>query len=204
MRDAASVTPSASPSAAPAANVTTTPIDAASGAASSASITPAATPASLDAAAQAEATAALLALGGRFDAASRLLTVAALLALVLAPLLHTAPAPPEAPFVLHAALLLAVVAGFAEHLLALRTAFDQPIFAAWSARWRAGDAQAEIDLAAFDQALASAGLRAASTGSPRPLHARIAGARRLLRRQGLCLMLQAAAWLVAALTVLLS
>lgn len=200
MRDAASVTHSASPSAAPAANVTTTPIDAASGAASSASITPAATPASLDAAAQAEATAALLALGGRVDAASRLLTVAAL----LAPLLHTAPAPPEAPFVLHTALLLAVVAGFAEHLLALRTAFDQPIFAAWSARWRAGDAQAEIDLAAFDQALASAGLRAASTGSPRPLHARIAGARRLLRRQGLCLMLQAAAWLVAALTVLLS
>lgn len=200
MRDAPSATPSAAPTVRPA----TTPAEAAARAANTASITTAASPSSLDEAAQAEATAALLALGGRFDTTSRLLTVAALLALVFAPLLHTAPAPPDPPFALHAALLFAVLAGFAEHVLALRTTFDQPIFAAWGARWRAGDAQPEADLAAFDQALASAGLRAARPGSPRPLRTRIAGARRLLRRQGLCLMLQAAAWLVAALTVLLS
>lgn len=149
-------------------------------------------PATDDLAAQAGIAAALLAVGRRLDLAGQLLMAAALLALMLAPL---ALGP-------RLALLGVVGAGLAEHIFALRTAFDQPIFAAWSRRWLAEGADPAADLAAFDQALADATLRPA--GEPRPLAERIVGARHLLRRQGLCLMLQLTAWLLAVLLVIRS
>lgn len=147
-----------------------------------------------DLAAQAGVFAALLAVGRRLDLAGLLLMAAALLALVLAPL---ALGP-------RLALLGVVGAGLAEHIFALRTAFDRPIFAAWSRRWHDHGAHPEADLAAFDQALADAALRPASAAAPRPLAGRIAGARRLLLRQGQCLMLEVAAWLLAVLLVIRS
>lgn len=144
------------------------------------------------AAAQAQIAAALLGLGRRVDLASLMLTTAALVVLALAP----------PPALACAALLLAVAAGLGEHFYAMRTAFDAPVFAAWARRWQAGAGDPEHDLAAFDQALAEGGLRAAPAGAVRPLPERIAGARRLLKRQGLFLLLQLAAWLAAVAIIL--
>lgn len=142
---------------------------------------------SRDAAGLAAVTAALLALGRQLDRAGLALTAAALLALVLAPL----------PWMAGAALLGVVLLGLAEHWFALRTAFDVPVFAAWARLWRQGDAEPETDLADFDAALASLGLRPSAEGPLRSLQARARGARRLLGRQALCLGLQVAGWLAA-------
>lgn len=141
-------------------------------------------------AAQAEVAAALLGLGRRLDLASLLLSAAALVVLGLAP----------PPMPACSALLLALAFGLAEHYHALRTAFDATVFAAWAARWHAGGDPLQ-DLAAFDQALAGGGLRAAPD-TVRALPERVAGARRLFRRQGLCLLLQLAAWLAAVAFIL--
>lgn len=138
-------------------------------------------------AAQAELAAALLAIGRQLDRASLALTVGGLLALVIAPLAS----PPRL------GLLVAVFAGVFEFSFACRTAFDERIFSTWARRWRQTDTAPEETLAAFDRALASSGLRKTPAAPNRPLADRIAGARRLLRKQGACLMLQVLAWLVA-------
>lgn len=147
-----------------------------------------------EAAAQAENAVACLALGQGLERLSLVLTAIALLALVIAPL-------PLAP---RLALWVAVVAGLVAQYYVLRTAFDRPVFAAWARRWRQPGAEPEADLAAFDAALAAAGLGPSSAGPVRPLADRLAGVRRLLRRQGLCCILQVVAWLVAALLPILS
>ncbi len=143
--------------------------------------------ASPSAAAQAEITAALLALGRHIDLASLLLICAALVTLGAA----------AQPLTSRIALAGIVLLGLAEHFHALRVAFDAAIFSRWAARWQAADATPEADLAAFDLALVATRLRAApASPSPRPLTARIAGARRLLLRQAACCMLQGGIWLV--------
>lgn len=138
---------------------------------------------------QAEITAALLTLGRHIDLASLLLTCAALITLGVATL----------PLTIRLLLSGVVLLGLAEHFHALRVAFDAAIFSRWAARWQVADAAPQADLAAFDLALAAARLRATpaplSPASPRPLAARIAGARRLLLRQGACCILQGVAWL---------
>ena len=138
---------------------------------------------------QAETTAALLALGGGLERLALVLTATALLALVLSP-----PATG-----LRLCLLGVVITGLAAQFFALRTAFDQLLFAAWARRWREAGSDTEADLAAFDAALAAIQLRLAPGGPPRPLTDRMAGARRLLQQQALCCVLQIAAWLAAVL-----
>lgn len=123
-----------------------------------------------------------------------LLTAAALLALVVAP----------SALLPRLGLYLAVAAGLAAQFFALRTAFDQPLFAAWARHWQQPEADPQVDLATIDAALATAGLRPAATGPLRPLAERIAGARRLLRRQGLCCIVQIAGWLAAVLVIALT
>lgn len=143
------------------------------------------------AATQAGLAAALMGLGRQLDGASRVLSACALIALVLK---TGTPA-------VWCALLLVIIAGVAELGYALRCAFDAPLFADWARRWQAAEAQPLSDLAAFDLALAESRLRAAPPNT-RPLEERIAGARRLLRRQAQCLALQVLAW-GAALALLL-
>lgn len=151
-------------------------------------------PAPREAAAQAAIAAAFLALGRSLERCSQLLTAAALVALVVAPLATPA----------RLGLYLAVAAGLAAQFFALRTAFDRPLFAAWADRWQKPAADPTGDLMAFDAALAAAGLRPAATGSLRSLADRIDGARRLLRRQGLCCIVQVVAWLATLLAVALT
>lgn len=148
-------------------------------------------PVSREAAAQAAIAAAFLALGRSLERGSLLLTAAALLALVVAPL----------AFQPRLGLCLAVAAGLAAQFFALRTAFDRPLFAAWACHWLEPGADPEADLAAFDAALAATSLRPAIAAPLRPLADRISGARRLLRRQGLCCIVQIAGWLGAVLAV---
>jgi len=144
------------------------------------------------AAGQAEAVAALLAAGSTLDRASALLTTAALLVLVLAPL----------PLAARVTLLLAVVAGLGQLFLAFRTACDASVFAAWGRTWRRPGADVAADLAAFDAALVSLGLKAAGNAPRRDLDNRLHGARRLLRRQAGCVILQTLLWLTCLALVL--
>lgn len=150
-------------------------------------------PPSRDAAAQAAIAAAFLGLGRTLERGGLLLTGAALLALVVG----------QPALLPRLGLYLAVAAGLVAHFYALRTAFDRPLFAAWARHWQEPEADPAADLAAFDAALAAAGLRPAAAGPLRPLADRIAGARRLLRRQGLCFILQIVGWLAALLAVAL-
>lgn len=144
-----------------------------------------------NAAAEAEVAAALLSLGRTLERGSLLLTAVALLALIIAPL----------TLLSRQGLFLAVLAGLASHWFALRTAFDQPLFAAWARRWREPGADIAADLSAFDAALAASGLRPGTAGPSRPLAARIAGARDLLRRQGFCCAFQVLGCLLAIATI---
>lgn len=143
------------------------------------------------AAAEAEITAAMLSLGRTLERGSLLLTAVALLALIIGPLALLA----------RQGLFLAVLAGLCSHWFALRTAFDQPLFAAWARRWWEPGADIAADLRAFDAALAASGLRPDTAGPSRPLAARIAGARGLLRRQGFCCAFQVLGCLVAVLAI---
>ncbi len=138
-------------------------------------------------------TAALLALGDKIERISLLLSAVALLALVTT-LLAIAP---------RLCLFLALAAGLGEHFFALRTAFDYRIFTTWAQRWQTPSADQAADMAAFDASLATLGLGTVNTAPPRSLAERLAGARRLLRCQGLCWLLQLYAWLSAALIVAL-
>jgi hypothetical protein len=127
--------------------------------------------------------AALLATGSRIDLLSRLLTAAALIALLLLP----------ASFGLPAGLPTAVIAavalvGLLEMHFALRVRFDAALFAQLAE---------DSDLAGLDRALLALRLMPASkTG--RPTGERARGALRLLYRQALCLAAQAALILVGA------
>lgn len=93
-----------------------------------------------------------------------------------------------------AALAAVLLAGGIECAFALRTAFDQPVFAAWAARWCRGGAVPEDDLAAFDRAI---GRPLAEGQPPAGLPARLNGARRLLRGQAGCLAIQVSCALYA-------
>lgn len=152
------------------------------------------TTSSREATAQAENAAALLALGHSLECFSLALTVMALLALLIAPL-------PLAPCL---ALSLAALAGLLAQYFALRTRFDQTIFAAWAHRWQRPEADPGADLAAFDAALTASSLSPLPGGLLRPLADRITGARRLLWRQALCCLLQLGCWIAAILFALLT
>ena len=93
-------------------------------------------------------------------------------------------------------LWLSLLTGAIQKYLAMRTALDAEVFAAWSQSWgmNAGS-DAERDLVAFDQALQS---HFGKSFVPRSLETRIAGALILFRRQGLALGAQLL-WLSLAL-----
>ncbi|HEY8873166.1 MAG TPA: hypothetical protein VIM52_09065 [Stellaceae bacterium] len=130
--------------------------------------------------------AALLDQGRRADALSRLVTVAALFALMLLPTI-----PGRPPLLLPAVLGPVALLGLGEAYLAMRVGFDAALF-----RRLAAPAEA-LDLGRLDEALLRLGLiPPAKTG--RPIAERIAGARRLLQWQGLMLGLQAALILTGA------
>lgn len=140
----------------------------------------------------AAATAGLLTLGRSLERASLLLTTAAVVTLLLASL----------PMLPRIALLAVLAAGLVGHFFALRTAFEQPVFAAWARRWHSPGADLDADLASFDAAIAGAALHPAPPDSLRPLGERIAGARRQVRRQGFCCLLQLTGALAALLAFL--
>jgi hypothetical protein len=134
-------------------------------------------------------TAALLEQGRRLDGLSRLLTAgAAILLLLLA--FFAEQMPPGPSTLLAAALALIILFGLAELYLAFRVGFDATLF-----RQLAAD-PTPTGLEALDASLAELGLRPAAVGA-RPIGDRIRGARKLLRRQALCLALQLATIIVA-------
>jgi hypothetical protein len=114
--------------------------------------------------------AALLDRGQVVDGLSRILTAAALVGLLLAPL-ATRPS-----WVLVACAMLVALAGLAESYLAMRVGFDAALF-----RQVAREAQPG-DFTTTDAALTSLGLLP-GIKLGRPAGARIAGARRLLQLQ---------------------
>ena len=132
---------------------------------------------------KASVVAGLLAIGVRFDIASVLLSLAACMMLVIYPL--------EVRSI--AAICLMLVAGVVQQIIAMRTAFDQYIFASWAQQWRIESVNADAEMASFDQALADIGLLR-NVNRTRSLDERIAGAMRLLRHQALCVALQVTAW----------
>jgi hypothetical protein len=135
-------------------------------------------------------TAALLEQGRTLDGLSRLLTAGAvtlllLLALFADQMLSNLSGP------LAVALALAALLGLAQLYFAFRVGFDAALFRQLATE------PGPTGLEALDASLAELGLRPAAAGS-RPLAERIRGARRLLRRQALCLALQLATIIVAA------
>lgn len=127
---------------------------------------------------------ALCAASRRLDAWSRLLAALALLACAL----------PVASPLWAPTLAAALGCGLLQLFCSLRLAFDQPVFAHWS-----GTPADSGTLAAFDAALAALG-KAPPPG--RSLGQRLAGVRRLLRRQLLAFGGQLAATLGAVLLLL--
>lgn len=96
-------------------------------------------------------------------------------------------------------LLLGVALGGLEKNYALRVAFDQRIFAAWSEQWPAtASFEPDAALAEFDRTLGRMHRRPATAQATRGLDERIAGACALLRKQGICLACQFFALLSAA------
>jgi hypothetical protein len=123
---------------------------------------------------------ALLDQGGRADGLSRLITTAALIALMVWPAF-----PGKPPVLVQAILGVVALMGLGESYLASRVGFDVALFR------RLADRREAFDLDRLDSALLRSNLIApAKTG--RPIAARLAGARRLLRWQGLLLGLQVA------------
>lgn len=151
--------------------------------------------------ARARVGASSLALGQRIDTWSLLFT-----GLALASLFWAARQPGAS--LTQACLLLSVLAGAVQKGLALRVAFDAAIFLDWAERWRcAADAGESanaiaVDLSAFDQALAAAGLRAAPGASLSDLDRRLCGAMKLLGRQLIAFAVQFTVLLLAALVML--
>lgn len=133
----------------------------------------------------------LLAEARRIDRLSRPVTILAVAALLLAPLLT--PLLPVAPSRGVVALLaLVVLLGLGQAFTALRVAFDARLFAAL------GEGRAPATLAALDGALTGLGLLPDAKAG-RPLVVRLAGAARLMRRQAALLLGQILACLAAAL-----
>jgi hypothetical protein len=130
--------------------------------------------------------AALLDQGRRVDGLSRLVTATALLALMLLPAL-----PQHSSRLLPVILAIVALLGLAETYLALRVGFDAALFA------RLASPIDGFDLDRLDGALPRL-WPALRSQTGRPMAERIAGARRLLGRQGLLLMAQMALILVAA------
>ncbi|MDR1064123.1 MAG: hypothetical protein LBL48_09400 [Azoarcus sp.] len=122
--------------------------------------------------------------GRRVDGWSRAIFLATVLSgLLISP-------PPPNPFAFAAGVVLAGL----EAYHALRLAIDRPVFAAWAQL--DGDALPGA-LRGFDAALAKlAGKDERSDGVLRPLSGRVAGVRRLLLHQAVCLGGQAAALVV--------
>ena len=127
-------------------------------------------------------TAALLRQGERLDRLSRALTVVALIGTMVAGTM-VAGMVIRASFVWYAMPMLALAAlvGLVELWLAIRTGIDAALFA----RLAAGESRLDT----LDAALAGLGLMPPAKAG-RPLEARIAGARRLLRWQGYALLAQ--------------
>lgn len=126
-------------------------------------------------------TAALLDMGRGIDALARPLTVLALggvLARVVAPV----------PVVCLCALAVGGVAGLVACYFGVRVAFDAALF-----RRLLGGGEG---LTSLDRPLVALGL-APERKAGRPLRDRVAGATRLLRRQGMCLAVQTTALLLA-------
>ncbi len=132
---------------------------------------------------KASVVAGLLAIGVRFDIASVLLSLVACMLLVFYPLERLPTA----------AICLMLVAGVVQQIIAMRTAFDQYIFASWAQQWRIESVNADAEMVSFDQALADIGLLR-NVNRTRSLDERITGAVRLLRHQALCVAMQVAAW----------
>lgn len=135
-------------------------------------------------------TAALLTQGRTLDCLSRLLTAGALFGLLAHAVVNDAD-----PVLVTVALLVAALAGFAQTYYAVRVGFDAALFR------QLGETTA--DLAALDGALSRLGLMPLDkTG--RPVEARIAGARALLRTQAAMLGVQITIVLGTALVVALT
>lgn len=115
--------------------------------------------------------AAFLDQGRTVDRLSRLLTAAALVAILIGPAIATQP-----PWLLIGSAALVTLAGLAEIYFAIRVGFDAALFS------QVANASEVPDFAGTDAALAQLGLLPA-TKHNRPAGARIAGARRLFNLQ---------------------
>jgi hypothetical protein len=154
----------------------------------------------VDAAASARLGAAGLALGRSIDLWSLALTVLALACLSWTPF-HPLMILPQV------FLMLSVLAGGLQKILALRVAFDEAIFRQWASIWnRTTEPDSAINdqlasLAEFDRALANCGLRVAPEGVPRNLDSRLRGAMKLFRWQMFTFVMQFSTWVgvIAAL-----
>jgi hypothetical protein len=140
-------------------------------------------------------TAALLEQGRALNGLSRFLTAGALMLLLL--LAFFASQMPFGPSAMMAvALALTALLGLAELYFAFRVGFDAALFR------RLATEPGPAGLEALDASLEELGLRPAAAGArpigARPIDDRIRGARKLLRRQALCLALQLATIIVAA------
>lgn len=129
---------------------------------------------------------ALLAQGRRIDRLSQPVTAAALIALLVLPLTTGAPNGPAL-----AIAVAVVLAGLAEAWFGFRVGFDAALFR------RLAMQPDGPDLAGLDVALSRLGLVAAEKAG-RPAGERALGAQRLLYRQGLLFVLQAALILIGA------
>ena len=130
--------------------------------------------------------AAFLDQGRTVDRLSRLLTAAALTAILIGPAIATRP-----PWILIGSAVLVTLAGLAETYFAIRVGFDAALFN------QVANASEASDFAGTDAALIQLGLLPATKHS-RPAGARIAGARWLFRLQILCLVAQVLSVLAGA------
>jgi hypothetical protein len=137
------------------------------------------------------ATAALLTQGRTLDCLSRLLTAGALFGLLAHAVVNDAD-----PMLATLALLIAALAGFVQSYYAVRVGFDAALFRQFAET-------ATPDLAILDATLDRLGLLPAEKIG-RPIEARIAGARALLRMQTLALIVQIVVVLGAALIIVLT
>lgn len=122
--------------------------------------------------------AALLDQGRIVDRLSRLLTAAALAAILIGSAMATRP-----PWILIGSAALVTLTGLVETYLAIRVGFDAALFN------HVANAPEAPDFASVDAALAQLGLLPTTTHG-RPAGVRIAGARRLFRLQTLFLAAQ--------------
>lgn len=142
-------------------------------------------------AARARLAANWLALGAAIDVTSLAFTVVAIAAMLWL----------DASSPVRLALLAAALSGLAEKYFACRVAFDRSIFRDWARRWEtAGAVAPETDLADFDAALATAGLRCPDRAGARTMDERMRGAMKLLTRQAGLFAVQSLALLAAAVS----